>query len=477
MKKKDLSDAIEMSDEKFIEESSPSEPKKRRRFLMWTPAIAAVLVIAVGIGAIFGGTSSPLSVTAHAVAVAEYPESPKYPSTAFSGIPNESEYKKWNDAKRERAKYYGAGNNLGSFFSATTSEFLSGAGDENRIYSPLNVYIALAMLAEITDGGSRAQILGLLGADSIESLRKQAYAVWNANYSDDGAVTSILASSLWLNKDISFNEKTLKNVAENYFASSYSGEMGSAEYTKMFKDWLNEQTGGLLKDQISGLDLDPQTVLALATTIYFRAKWDGEFSKTATKTDVFHSAKGDVKCDFMNQTITFGTYYWGDNFSAAAKSLEGSGNMMFILPDEGVSPEQLLSDEQAMKFMFSRSEYENSKMIRINMSVPKFDVSSKLDLANGLKNLGVTDVFNMQKSNFSPLTSDTKVMVTKVEHGARVAIDEEGVVAAAYTAMMLAGSPMPPEDEIDFVIDRPFIFVLNGVDGLPLFVGIVNNVK
>ena len=33
---------------------------------------------------------------------------------------------------------------------------------------------------------------------------------------------------------------------------------------------------------------------------------------------------------------------------------------------------------------------------------------------------------------------------------------------------------MPTEDEIDFVLDRPFLFVITGAQGLPLFVGVVN---
>jgi len=61
----------------------------------------------------------------------------------------------------------------------------------------------------------------------------------------------------------------------------------------------------------------------------------------------------------------------------------------------------------------------------------------------------------------------------KIEHGATVSIDEEGVTAAAYVAMNMAGSAMPPEDEIDFVLDRPFLFVITSSDGLPLFIGTV----
>ena len=34
---------------------------------------------------------------------------------------------------------------------------------------------------------------------------------------------------------------------------------------------------------------------------------------------------------------------------------------------------------------------------------------------------------------------------------------------------------MPPKDEVDFVVDRPFLFVITGADSLPLFAGVVNH--
>ena len=59
-------------------------------------------------------------------------------------------------------------------FEALTAQFLSGAGEENAVLSPVNIYMALAMLAELTDGESRAQLLELIGIDSVEALREQA---------------------------------------------------------------------------------------------------------------------------------------------------------------------------------------------------------------------------------------------------------------------------------------------------------------
>ena len=84
--------------------------------------------------------------------------------------------------------------------------------------------------------------------------------------------------------------------------------MGSAAFDQALQDWINQQTGGLLKEQAFGLTIDKETILALATTIYFRAKWSGEFSESNTSPDAFHADSGDVTCDFMHQSGT-NTYY------------------------------------------------------------------------------------------------------------------------------------------------------------------------
>lgn len=134
---------------------------------------------------------------------------------------------------------------------------LSGADGKNAVCSPVNVYMALSMLAEVTDGDTRAQILSLLGADSMESLRKTAGNVWAANYQNDGAVTSILADSLWLSDSMDYNSNTLARLADSYYASAYRGEMGSETFNEALRRWINEQTGGLLKDSADGLSLAP----------------------------------------------------------------------------------------------------------------------------------------------------------------------------------------------------------------------------
>lgn len=40
--------------------------------------------------------------------------------------------------------------------------------------------------------------------------------------------------------------------------------------------------------------------------------------------------------------------------------------------------------------------------------------------------------------------------------------------------MMMMGAARPPQEEMDFILDRPFIFAITGTDGVVLFMGVVN---
>lgn len=465
---------------------SADPPRRKGNLLwLWVVVIAAILAAAIIRAALcLGGGRTPF-----AVAEAEYPAVPAYPHEEDFEDPETGEWDSvafdqvhalWWEAQRARwadqPENYAAG--LEDFFASSVRQLLGDAEGENRVCSPVNLCVSLAMLAELTDGGSRRQILDLLAQPSLQDLRTQAAAIWRANYCDDGVSTSILANSLWLNQDVPFVSSTMQNLARYYYVSSYQGEMGSEAFDQALRNWLNQQTGGLLEEQSAGLRMDPNTVLALASTVYFQARWQNEFLESNTAPQVFHSPAGDLTCDFLRKTEQGGTYFWGERFSAVSESLSNyGGTMWFLLPDEGVTAEALLEDPQVMEFLLMDSkwgQWPDSKCLIVNLAVPKFDVSSNLDLVSDLRALGVTDIFDPSAADVSPLTKEEGIHLSQVEHAARVAIDEEGVTATAYTVMPAPGAGPPPEEEVDFVLDRPFLFAITGVDNLPLFVGLVN---
>ena len=431
-----------------------------------------------------GGTDEGGEASSFAIAEAAYPQQAEYPNEEEFWDERTGEwdnegffavYDAWREEKRALYSLPEAdGKAIEGFSKNSIRQFLSQSDGKNRVYSPVNVYMALAMLAETTDGESRQQILDLLEAEDIEALRTHGENIWKLCYSDDGAVTSILANSLWLREGMAYKEDTLERLASQYYASSFRGEMGSPEYNRALQNWLDEQTGGLLREQAAKVELRPETVMALASTLYYRAKWNGEFFEENTKEGVFHSAAGDIPWDFMNRSGS-ANYYWAENFSAVPLYLNESGKMWLVLPDEGVEVDTLLAEEKVFALIQSEENWTDKKYLIVNLSLPKFDVVSDINLIDGLKALGVQDVFDGETADFSPLTEPAEgIFLSMAQHAARVKVDEKGVEAAAYTGMAAAGSGMPSGDEVDFILDRPFLFVITSRTGLPLFAGVVN---
>lgn len=474
-----LFDGVTHIDDALIEKAQNTK-KKKPAWRRWMAPIAAAVALAIGLGVLLNPAGGPLATNAYAIAVAEYPQQPQYPGPAkfLRGEDSnafQEEYQKWSEGVRATMNVTGA-DAVAAFGADVTRQFLAGAGEENRVVSPLNLYMALAMLSELTEGESREQVFSLLRSEDMEALRQQAGEVWSAAYRDDGASACLLASSVWLNKNIKFVQKTMDTLAKDYYASSYRGEMGSEDFNQALRDWLNAQTGGLLEEQAQDFALDADTLLALATTVWFRAKWHSEFAPKNTKPGVFHSPVGDVDCNMMFSRWATHSYYWGEKFSAVNLYFEGRmGTMWLILPDEGVTTDELLSDEEAMAFLQSGEKWENVARPIINLTLPKFDVSSDLDLIEGLQALGVTDVFDPYRSDFTPMTTDRDdVFLSQAKHAVRVSVDEEGCTAAAYTVLAGAESTAPVGEEIDFTLDRPFLFSIQTPAGLPIFTGVVN---
>lgn len=456
-----LQDAIGMVGDDLVAEAKNAKRRSALIRRMGISAVAACLAVCVIMFAVLNSFAPAVAGT-YALALAEYPETPPYNDGSYA----------WKKARKERLNYANEidGDALAGFIKKTLPEFLKTGNGENGVYSPLNVYMVLAMMAESAKGNSRKQILDLLCMESIEDLRTNAHALWSLNYINDGKSTCILANSVWLNNNAAFKEQTLEKLSQNYYASVFRGKMGSEEYNEAFRAWLNEQTGGALEEWVNGMEFSPETVMALVSTLYFKAAWEKEFEEIKNTTGTFYTPNGEIECEFMNNTFNIADYYHLDKFRAMSLEFQGCGKMFFVLPDKGYTPEDLLTDgelAELVAFGGKNSAYIDAK---IHLSVPKFDISDKTDLKEGLKNLGVTDVFDSSKADFEMRFGKTSY-VTDATHDVRVVIDEQGCMAAAASILKL---PVGVYKEVNFVLDRPFIFVITGDSGLPLFVGIVN---
>ncbi len=474
MKRKQVLEVLDKIDDRYVAEAEKA-PKKMKIRPYWIGAVAAALAVLICLGSLL---NTPV-ITADAVALPEEARLTEHPD--IDDYKDRESYlvdlEKWDaETGHRRTTRENAAISLLPFFTEASAEVLISEGNENALWSPVNAYIGLSMLAEITDGDSRKEILDLFGVSDIETLRSQVSAVWESVYEDDRNEICTLANSLWLEDGLNYNQDTMNNLAYHYYASVYQTDLGSKSANKAIGNWLNKNTGGMLKDSTDNTVLSPDTVLALYSTLFFQAKWGDEFDSKNNTDGVFHGVTGDTDVTYMNKKLCPMNYYWHDDFSAICLSLKNGSTMWFILPDEGKTTADVLNSEAYGEMVSSSNRedgWENKKDMKVNLSVPKFDVSSTVNIKDGLGRMGVTKVFDMENSDFTAITSDSPVYVAAVNQSARVEIDEKGVKAATYIEIPGAGAAMPPEEIIDFVLDRPFVFVISK-GNLPLFTGVVN---
>ena len=166
--------------------------------------------------------------------------------------------------------------------------------------------------------------------------------------------------------------------------------------------------------------------------------------------------------------------------------LEGNGSVRFILPEEGMTPEQLLEDEELFTFMNDADpEWDALEPTRRDPTVMKYptlvmplvDFSSGFEMQKYLRKMGVTDAFDNSRSDFTPLSKDGQggLFISGIEHDARIMIDEDGCRAVAATMTSIGYGEPIFYDQI--VLDRPYIVEIVSESGLPIFVGIVNNIE
>ncbi len=452
MKHKKLSEALSYISDSHITEAAGH---KKRRYLPWISATAALLAVVLLL-------QIPGSVQAKAVSLAEYPDY------------------EWESRHEEMEVITGQ---LSEFFTRSMTQTLSGSNGQNQVYSPANLYMALSVSAELTAGSTRQQILEVLNAGSIDGLRQQANTLWNACYYDDKDQV-LLANSVWLNQDLTYRQDTMDTLAENYYTSVYQADLTAPETRKDITNWLNQQTGNLLKDYTGNIQVPEMPVLLAYSTVYYRAMWTmyDEFNPKNNTQDIFHAPSGDRTVTFMHRKEVETTYYFFEDFGAIRLGLRDGSQMWLILPDADKTVEDVLAAGDYADLVLMRSSQQfygegsdHHKYMKVNLSLPKFDITATGNLREDVEALGITELFQPGSADFSSsVETDIPVWFEAVNQVTRVAVDEEGVTAASYIELPGAGAAMPPEEIIDFVLDRPFLFVISNRYGVPLFAGVVN---
>ncbi|XP_049525977.1 serpin B3-like [Dermacentor silvarum] len=224
--------------------------------------------------------------------------------------------------------------------------------------------------------------------------------------------------------------------------------------------WVEHVTESKIKDILPDGSVNDLTIQVLVNAIYFKGLWNSGFDADSTRPMCFHlDSKKKRIVDMMHQKNDF---MIGRSDELRASALEipyrgGKASMVVLLPDsyDGLSKlEKRLNAEKLLRLF--RNLHPRS---RIDLFLPKFKLAHSIKLKKTSIALGVKDLFT-PAADLTGISASGKLLTSQVFHEAYVEVNEEGMEAAAATAVTRVLCCASPQ----FNINRPFMFVICSLD-------------
>ncbi|KAJ1070739.1 hypothetical protein K5549_003718 [Capra hircus] len=354
--------------------------------------------------------------------------------------------------------------------------------DENILFSPLSVTLAMGMLELGAQGSTLKEIRHSMGYDSLRNGEEFSFLkdLSHMVTAEDSQYVMKIANSLFVQNGFHISEEFLQLIKKYFNAEinhvDFSQNVAVANY---INKWVENNTNSLLKDLVSPRDFDAVTHLALINAVYFKGSWKSQFRPENTRTFSFtKDDESEVQIPMMYQQ---GEFYYGE-FSDGSNEAGGIYQVLEI-PYEGdvISMMLVLSRQEVPLATLEPlvkaqliEEWANSvKKQKVEVYLPRFTVEQEIDLKDVLKALGVTEVF-IKNANLTALSADNKeIFLSKAIHKCFIEVNEEGSEAAAASGAKHAiqnfkMAVLYPQ----VIVDHPFFFLIrNRRTGTILFMG------
>lgn len=368
-------------------------------------------------------------------------------------------------------------------------------GEDNFIFSPYSLNIALAMVYAGAEGDTEQQMKEAMHfslsetelyetiSDLRNTLASRSEIPENMyryeHYTEPPQLFHLnIANRLWLQDDYNIQQNYL-DLLENYFnvglgMVDFSGNMDHAIET--INKWVSDQTQEKIPELIPRGALDQLTRFVITNAIYFKANWADQFNEYNTHPETFYLINGEeIEIAMMEQERSY-RYTRREDYQAIAIPYEGSDVVMMVLmPDEG----KFHQVENSLEAEDYAQLYNQTRGQLVELLLPRWKYRTSSVLSNVFQELGMVDAFSPSRANFSDITNEEDIFIGCVIHEAYIKVNEEGTEAAAATAIGMAGAAGPGQDPpqpIVFKVDHPFIYYIFDIDTQSiLFMGRVMN--
>ncbi|XP_026184343.1 alpha-2-antiplasmin [Mastacembelus armatus] len=331
----------------------------------------------------------------------------------------------------------------------------TGPQQPNVILSPLSLAFALAHLTLGARSETEQLLLKSLHAHSVPCYHHilGSLASHFSNMSLDVAARMYLRPGFQVK--LSFVEDSLDR---------YQSRPVPLVSVEEVNQWVEMVTNGHIPNFLDSIPQD--VVLMLMNAVYFKGEWQTRFDPMVTSKGVFYvDNQNSVSVDMMKSAHYPLRLLDDPELEAQVASFPFKGNTSFliVLPLPGKTNVSSLLPRLNLSELYRRLPEE--KTMQVNL--PKVKLQYRKELQEALTNMGLGALFS--GPDLSGI-SDQPLRVTGVRHACTVELSEEGVEAAATTAVTSMRSVSL------FSVNSPFVFALVDDASLtPLFMGIVTN--
>lgn len=355
----------------------------------------------------------------------------------------------------------------GSLTDVTISLFRESiaAGEEgqNSVISPLSAIICLALMANGSDGNTRAQIESALGM-TVDQLNRCLYGFTSGL--DKENVKLNLANSIWIDQSTASGIKSsfLQANADWYDAQVYNTPM-DASTVRDINSWCSKNTDGLIKEILK--EIPESTRMYLINALLFDAKWESPYERDDVNDGKFTSYNGSVSnVTMLHSEEVYMSY--GSAQAFARRYAGGRYAFVGILPDEKTDIYDYIASLDGDTW---RALWGSRTGGLASVTMPEFKCSSDTDLVALMASLGVTDMFEAT-ADFSDMSDTRELYCSAFRQKAVIEVDRNGTKAAAISWGVV--NDVAYVVPIEVVLDRPFVYaVVDFESGLPLFIGAV----
>jgi serpin B len=338
-----------------------------------------------------------------------------------------------------------------------------GSDDSNIAVATHSVAIGLAMAREGARGETLASIDRVLHSERSPDLALGLATVQQLLASAEGEqrtelrkgeVSVQLAASLWAQSDTRFLDRLSSYFDTGMRVVDFRSNPEGAR--KTINEWGDRESSGRITQLLPRGSVRELTRFVMPTLGSVRAPWKVRFEPDDTTVGPFARADGtSVETPYLSRGSA-GDLSRADGDGWRALAIPYLGDelaMVVVVPTAGP-----LADLEARLDPALLDEILGSlSPTPVEVSLPPFSFASELDLERPLGDLGLGATFTAGQADFSGITGDEPLFLSRVGHQTYASVDADGSDANAATVV-------PPQrtDAIRprFAIDQAFLFLI-----------------